>query len=415
MRWFLNFSVRSKVSVAMGLMVLLLGIVIFTAYSSIKRIEQSEARLYEKEFANATDLLEDLRYQNAIRAAQLDMLILTNRSEQETWHQEVKRLSDLSEQTHQALIKRNQGNPRLLERLNEMISIRNEFKQIRESEAIPLIYQGKITQAQELVLGPQIERFRKMRAIIEELQQQAAMAAREAVEQSSRDASRAIGIFVAIGSVAVLLGIAMIILLNWAIASPLKNISNIATLIASGQLPMTFSTNGRADEVGQLSQTFGRMTDYLKETAKVADSIAGGDLRIVVKPQSDKDVLGNAFATMVQNLRRTTTELADGANVLASSASEILVATTQLASSSVETATAISETTTTVEEVKQTGHLSSQKAKNVLESSQKATEVARIGRISVETAGAGMKRIPTQIQVIAGNIVPLNEQSPSNR
>jgi methyl-accepting chemotaxis protein len=411
MQWFLNFSVRAKVSVAMGLMVLLLGVVIFTAYSSIKSIERSEARLFEKEFTNATDLLEDLRYQNAIRAAQLDILILTNRSEQETWHQEIKRLSDLSEQVHHALIKRNQDNPKLLERLNEMISIRNEFKQTREAEIIPLIYQGKMKQAQELVLGTQIERFRKMRAIIEELQQQAAKAAQAAVEQSSRDASRAIATFVVIGVVAVLLGIAMIVLLNWVIASPLRDISNTAALIASGQLPMTFSTNGRTDEVGQLTQTFGRMTDYLKETAKVADSIAGGDLRVSVKPQSDKDVLGNAFATMVHSLRHTTTELAEGANVLASSASEILVATTQLASSAAETASAISETTTTVEEVKQTGHLSSQKAKNVFESSQKAAEVARIGRSSVETAVEGMKRIQTQMESIAESIVRLSEQS----
>jgi len=279
MQWFLNLSVRAKVSVGMGLMVLCLGIVIFTAYTSIKSIEQSQARLYQKEFTNATDLLEDLRYQNAIRAAQLDMLILTNRSEQETWHQEIKRLSDLSEQTHQALIKRNQDNPKLLERLNELISIRNEFKQTREAQIIPLIYQGKMKQAQDLVLGAQIERFHKMRAIIEELQQQAAKAAQTAVEQSARDASHAIGIFVVIGLLALLSGIAMIVLLNWVIASPLKDISNTAALIASGQLPMTLSTNGRADEVGQLRQTFSRMTDYLKETAKVADSIAGGDLR----------------------------------------------------------------------------------------------------------------------------------------
>ena len=279
MQWFLNLSVRAKVSVGMGLMVLCLGIVIFTAYTSIKSIEQSQARLYQKEFTNATDLLEDLRYQNAIRAAQLDMLILTNRSEQETWHQEIKRLSDLSEQTHQALIKRNQDNPKLLERLNELISIRNEFKQTREAQIIPLIYQGKMKQAQDLVLGAQIERFHKMRAIIEELQQQATKAAQTAVEQSARDASHAIGIFVVIGLLALLSGIAMIVLLNWVIASPLKDISNTAALIASGQLPMTLSTNGRADEVGQLRQTFSRMTDYLKETAKVADSIAGGDLR----------------------------------------------------------------------------------------------------------------------------------------
>jgi methyl-accepting chemotaxis protein len=411
MQWFLNLSVRAKVSVGMGLMALCLGIVIFTGYTSIKSIERSQARLYEKEFTNATDLLEDLRYQNAIRAAQLDMLILTNRAEQEPWHQEIKRLSDLSQQTHQALIKRNQDNPKLVERLNELISIRNEFKQTREAQIIPLIYEGKIKQAQDLVLGAQIERFHKMRAIIEELHQQAAKVAQTAVEQSARDASRAIGIFVVIGLMALLSGIAMTVLLSWVIASPLKDISNTAALIASGQVPMTLSTNGRGDEVGQLMQMFSRMTDYLKETANVADSIARGDLRVSVKPQSDKDVLGNAFARMVQTLRRTTTELAEGANVVASSASEILAATTQVATVTAETATAISETTTTVEEVKQTGHLSSQKAKTVLESSQKATEVARIGRNSVETAVDGMKRIQTQMESIAESVVRLSEQS----
>ncbi len=126
--------------------------------------------------------------------------------------------------------------------------------------------------------------------------------------------------------------------------------------------------------IKSIEQSQTRLTEYLKETAKVADSIAGGDLRVSVKPQSDKDALGNAFAMMAQKLRRPTTEFAEGANVLASSAGEILVARTQVASGAAETATAISETTTTVEEVKQTGHLSSQKAKNVLESSQKATE-----------------------------------------
>jgi len=148
------------------------------------------------------------------------------------------------------------------------------------------------------------------------------------------------------------------------IASPLSEISNTAALIAAGELPRTLSTNGRADEVGKLTQSF--MTDYLKETARVANSIAGGDLRVELKPQSERDVLGNTLAAMVQSLRRNATELAEGANVLASSASEILATTTQVASGATQTATAISETTTTVEEVKQTGHLSSQNANTLL-------------------------------------------------
>ncbi len=59
---FSNLSVRAKCSVAMGLMVVLLGAVIFTGYRSIKTIQQSQTRLFEIEFANATDLLDDLRH-----------------------------------------------------------------------------------------------------------------------------------------------------------------------------------------------------------------------------------------------------------------------------------------------------------------------------------------------------------------
>jgi len=50
MQWFLDLSVRAKCSVAMGLMVVLLGVVIFTGYRSIKTIQQSQARLFEIEF-----------------------------------------------------------------------------------------------------------------------------------------------------------------------------------------------------------------------------------------------------------------------------------------------------------------------------------------------------------------------------
>ncbi len=104
------------------------------------------------------------------------------------------------------------------------------------------------------------------------------------------------------------------------ISTPLKEVTDIAEKIAAGDLLVNLSMNGRTDEIGKLTQVFGRMTAYLKQTAKMAESIAGGDLRITVKPQSEKDLLGNALATIVEFLRRNTAEFAEGANVLASSA-----------------------------------------------------------------------------------------------
>jgi len=411
MQWFLDLSVRAKCSVAMGLMVVLLGAVIFTGYRSIKTIQQSQARLFEIEFANATDLLDDLRHQNGIRAAQLAMLMLTERAEQEAWHKDIQTRNQLSAAIHERLSKRQQIDPAFLGRIKEMIALRNDFKQTQENQIIPLVYQGKAKEAKELIFGVQLERFGKIRAIAEELEREAAQKAQNTVQQSTQNASDAIRVFTIAGLISVLLAIGMVALFNRMIASPLTEISKTAALIAAGELPMALSTNGRADEVGKLTQSFGHMTDYLKETARVANSIAGGDLRVALKPQSERDVLGNTLAAMVESLRRNTNELAEGANVLASSASEILATTTQVASGAAQTATAISETTTTVEEVKQTGHLSSQKAKYVVESSQKAAEVARAGRKTVEISVAGMKHIEAQMESIAESIVKLSEQS----
>jgi methyl-accepting chemotaxis protein len=195
------------------------------------------------------------------------------------------------------------------------------------------------------------------------------------------------------------------------ISVPLNQISGVAEKIANGDLSATVAADDRGDEVGRLSRTFSRMIRSLQEMADVAKKIAASDLRVQIKPQSEADVLGNAFVIMVQNLRRTTIELAEGVNVLASSASEILAATTQVAAGAAETGTAIAQTTSTVEEVKQTAQVSSQKAKYVSDSAQKATQVAQTGRKSVDASIDGMKKIQTQMESIAESVVKLSEQS----
>ena len=194
------------------------------------------------------------------------------------------------------------------------------------------------------------------------------------------------------------------------ISRPLNEISGVAEKIATGDLNVTVPTTDRRDEVGILLRIFSRMTRSLQEMAGVAKQIAASDLRTQVKPQSEKDVLGNAFASMVENLRKTTAELSDGVNVLASSASEILASTTQVASGAAETGTAISETTATVEEVKQTAQAASQKAKYVSDTAQKATQVGQAGRKSVDASIEGMKRIQSQMESIAESVVKLSEQ-----
>ncbi len=195
------------------------------------------------------------------------------------------------------------------------------------------------------------------------------------------------------------------------ISKPLKEITSSAKQIASGELMVNVSYADRRDEVGLLAQAFSKMVQSLQGMSDVANEIAEGNLTVSVKPQSENDVLGKAFTTMINNLRGLTREILEGVNVLSSSASEILASTAQVASSSAETATAVSQTTATIEEVKQTAQLSSQKAKYVSDTSQKAAEVSVSGKKSVGLSIEGMNRVQSQMSIIAENIVRLSEQS----
>ena len=195
------------------------------------------------------------------------------------------------------------------------------------------------------------------------------------------------------------------------IARPLNELTRAAERIAHGDLSGEFVTSGRRDEIGMLLQTFQRMSRSLKLLAVRARQIADGDLTAQVKPQSEDDVLGNAFAAMAENLRRLMQELLEAVNVLSASASQIMASTTQLASTAVETATAVAETTTTVEEVKQTSQLSSRKAREVSDEAQTAAEVARHGKQAVDQTIEGMNGIRRQMGTVAESILSLSAQS----
>lgn len=234
------------------------------------------------------------------------------------------------------------------------------------------------------------------------------------------------------------------------IAQPIRRIAEAARLVAAGEIAVLEIRGKRNDEIGLLEQQFNKMALSLQEKAALAQRISTGDLSVAVTPQSDKDVLGNAFvsmtrdlqekaelaaqiadgnltvevtprsdqdvlggafAVMADNLRKMNRSVSEGIMVLAGAASEILAGTSQLADSATKTATSIAQTTATVEEVKLTTLLTNQKAKNVSDAAQNATLVSHEGRKAVEDSIDGMAQIRLQMELIAESIVRLSEQS----
>lgn len=229
-------------------------------------------------------------------------------------------------------------------------------------------------------------------------------------DRNVRNAKNIILVFTA---ASILIVIFLIIYLTVNIAMPIRKISVIADNLSRGELSSEIKETDRKDEIGVLIRSFSSMILYLNEMTRTANMISERKLNIEIKPLSEKDVLGNAFSSMKENLKSQVLKIMETVSVLTAMVSEIIATSSQLTASSTETVSAITETTTTVEEVKQTAQVNNEKSKEVSESSRKTLQVARDGEKAVTETGAGMDRIREQMEFIAESIMRLSEQSQS--
>jgi methyl-accepting chemotaxis protein len=195
------------------------------------------------------------------------------------------------------------------------------------------------------------------------------------------------------------------------IAIPITRLSDIAENISKGKITVMDRTIKRKDEIGVLMSSFKLMQQYLQEKTNQANSIAEGNFSIEIKPISDEDIMGVAFATMIKKFRKQLAEIAEAVQILSSSSSEFMATVSQLSSTTAETSTSISETTSTVEEVKQTAEVSNQRAVEVSESAQNLANISNDGYKSIQDTIEGMNKIKHQMESIAGIVIQLSEKS----
>ena len=190
----------------------------------------------------------------------------------------------------------------------------------------------------------------------------------------------------------------------------LRRISAFAGRIASGDLTVQSVKRSEGDSLGIALEN---MLENLRRISAFAARIASGDLAVQSVKRSEEDSLGISLENMLENLRRQTREIQDGANVLAAAASEIFTSTSQFATNSSQTAAAVSQTTTTIEEVKQTAHLSNEKAKQMAGRALRTEQIAQAGRVSVQETTRVIGRIREQMDTIGESITRLSAQSAS--
>lgn len=411
MNAYLNLKTATKLILAFGLLLVLFLTVMWLSLRAMERLEQSQRELTDVHFASLSTL-KDIRID--INTARSALLVTTLDQGNGDLTQLSAKLADLAGQTEQRLIQLkalNEARPAIFQILTEVEQVWQTVREARNNRILPLLEARRLNEARALILSEQQQRIDRLRDLADQATEQIdqVMVDLLAANQQRLDQQRTLVLVTSLAALTLI--VALVWLTTRAISQPLSQLTAWARRIAEGDLMTEQALVERRDEVGELSQAFYTMGGYLRNLAGTAERIAEGDLTVTVTPRSERDILGNAFISMVTNLRQLTGELQEGISVLATASQEILASTSQVASSAQQTASSISEITTTVEEVKQTAGVASHKAKHVTEAAQRTVQVSQDGRHAVDASIQSMTTVREQMRAVADSIVRLSEQS----
>jgi methyl-accepting chemotaxis protein len=206
-------------------------------------------------------------------------------------------------------------------------------------------------------------------------------------------------ISIIIASLLIAVGSAFWIALN--ISRGLSRAVGLANAVAVGDLSQTIVVSSN-DEIGDLVKSLNSMTTNLNSTAKIADTLASGDLTVDPKPLSDKDTLGLALERMVGKLRSVVTDTMTAAQNMSAGSQELSASAEQLSQGATEQASASEEASSSMEQM----------AANVKQNAENASQTEKIARQSsqdAEASGAAVSRAVEAMQTIAGKITIVQE------
>jgi methyl-accepting chemotaxis protein len=169
-------------------------------------------------------------------------------------------------------------------------------------------------QAQKLSAGRVRELVSQVNAVLADIVKASDVAMERADSDTNDQYTSAFRILLTAMAIAFLIAAISGIWIVLSISRGLAKAGTLADAVAIGDLGQSIEVKSN-DEIKDLVTSLNSMTTNLRATAKVADTIADGDLKVDVKPLSEKDVLGLAMQRMAANLRSTATvanTIADG-------------------------------------------------------------------------------------------------------
>ena len=195
-----------------------------------------------------------------------------------------------------------------------------------------------------------------------------------------------------------------------AIDRPLARLMAAMELLRAGDFSQKI-TLAQDGEFSILANGLNLVTDSLQEMAKKAEQVADGNLAIEVRGLSQKDVLGNALAEMVEKLSSLIRRVQKSGLQVNTSATEIAATAQEQLSTASQVAATTSEIGATSKEISTTSRELVQTIKDIAEVAEKTAVLASSGQTGLNRMKATMQQVMEAAASINARLGTLSEKA----
>ncbi len=206
----------------------------------------------------------------------------------------------------------------------------------------------------------------------------------------------------------------LVLLGFWAtrsIALPLGRVTAVANTIAAGEISADLKATQRGDEVGDLTNAFVRMAENLRQIAEATKQVAAGNLAINLRPQSERDVMGNAVVDMTKRLSELIGQVQRSGIQVNTSVAEIAATAKQQQATATEIAGTTTEIGATSRQISATSQELVKTMGDVASVAVETTELAGEGRQSLTRMEGTMHQLVEAAGTINSRLSILNEKA----
>lgn len=268
MNWFVNLSLKIKMFIGFG--ILLVGILLVSIFgiNGINTILSAQESLYTVEFPSSMELSNLETDLVSERWALRRMIAATTRDAQISWHLTIKHVETLIKERITKIHGLNKDAPNIVMKLDEFLDLNDEYKAIRDTLIIPLIYSWKREEVSELILGQQTDLAEARLEIIKELSGISSDQDKLLMAKSRETGKETINFFWIASLSALVATILLTFLLVNSIAKPIGELSALSEKITYGDLSVVVTPEKRNDEIGKLRATFAMMIGTLRSVTQ---------------------------------------------------------------------------------------------------------------------------------------------------